>query len=90
MLGLWWCDVCDVKFAWKSKYDRHLSTNKLRQMASMAKPHNAFEVCHLETVDEEVNDAKLKLHTVLCVVLTAGSQHIVKFGLLLSHTILEL
>lgn len=43
MSGPFLCEVCEVGFAWKSKYDRHVASEKHQQQIQIL---NMMEVTH--------------------------------------------
>lgn len=52
-----WCDVCEVKLVWKSKYERHLASVKHHQQFQLTcmttLPFEDEIMSHSVTPDEE-------------------------------------
>ena len=61
--GQLWCNVCEVGFLWKSRYERHLVSAKHRQMASMlGSAGELMEIEHGESL--QVETPALEVHIV--------------------------
>lgn len=52
MSGPFLCEVCEVGFAWKSKYDRHVASEKHQQQIQIL---NMMEVTHPASNDHETD-----------------------------------